>query len=87
MKCRICGCTDERACPLGCAWASADLCDLCAKFIEALEKYTSAVNTVSKASLARMLDETVQRRVERRERDRRRRKPCLLLTMPRVKHA
>ena len=28
--CRVCGCTDERACPGGCSWVEADLCSACA---------------------------------------------------------
>lgn len=27
--CRVCGCTDERACPGGCWWVEADLCSTC----------------------------------------------------------
>lgn len=35
VRCRICGCTDERACPGGCSWvpdpfALGDLCSACA---------------------------------------------------------
>lgn len=26
MKCRFCGCTDERACPGGCAWVAPGVC-------------------------------------------------------------
>ncbi len=28
-RCRICGCTDARACPGGCAWALEDVCTAC----------------------------------------------------------
>lgn len=28
-KCRVCGCTDDRACPEGCYWVEADLCSEC----------------------------------------------------------
>lgn len=28
-KCKICGCTDERACVGGCEWADRDLCSRC----------------------------------------------------------
>lgn len=28
-SCRLCGCTDERACPGGCAWAFDDVCTSC----------------------------------------------------------
>lgn len=27
--CRVCGCTDDWACPGGCAWVTADLCSAC----------------------------------------------------------
>lgn len=27
--CRVCGCTDERACPGGCWWVEPDLCSDC----------------------------------------------------------
>lgn len=28
--CRVCGCTDDRACPGGCYWVEPDLCSQCA---------------------------------------------------------
>lgn len=28
-RCRVCGCTDDRACPGGCWWAGPDLCTAC----------------------------------------------------------
>lgn len=28
-RCRMCGCTDDRACPGGCWWTEADLCSSC----------------------------------------------------------
>jgi hypothetical protein len=28
--CRVCGCTDERACEGGCTWVEDDLCSKCA---------------------------------------------------------
>lgn len=30
MKCHVCGCTDEQACPGGCAWALPRMCTKCA---------------------------------------------------------
>lgn len=27
--CRVCGCSDVRACPGGCTWVAADLCSAC----------------------------------------------------------
>ncbi len=34
--CRVCGCTDDHACPQGCAWADKDhtLCTACADVAE-----------------------------------------------------
>lgn len=29
VKCRVCGCTDENACPGGCSWANRDICTSC----------------------------------------------------------
>jgi hypothetical protein len=29
-ECRVCGCTDDRACPGGCVWAEPNLCSRCA---------------------------------------------------------
>lgn len=28
-QCRVCGCTNDRACPGGCVWAEPDLCSRC----------------------------------------------------------
>lgn len=30
-KCRVCGCTDDHACPGGCYWVEPDLCSVCAE--------------------------------------------------------
>lgn len=30
--CRVCGCTDDRACEGGCAWVADDLCSACEDF-------------------------------------------------------
>lgn len=30
-KCRVCGCTDDRACEGGCHWVEDDLCSTCAE--------------------------------------------------------
>lgn len=32
--CRMCGCTDEDACPEGCTWVQADLCSECVRHID-----------------------------------------------------
>jgi len=36
--CRVCGCTQERACPGGCYWVEADLCSACAETREPPER-------------------------------------------------
>ena len=28
-RCRVCGCTDDHACPGGCSWVEEDLCSAC----------------------------------------------------------
>ncbi|HST80939.1 MAG TPA: hypothetical protein VLL08_04250, partial [Kineosporiaceae bacterium] len=29
-KCRVCGCTDDEACPGGCSWSQPEICSTCA---------------------------------------------------------
>ena len=36
-RCRVCGCTDDNACPGGCYWMEDDLCSECAKTAGAQE--------------------------------------------------
>lgn len=31
QACRVCGCTQERACPGGCFWAEVNLCSECVR--------------------------------------------------------
>ena len=31
QRCRVCGCTDDHACPGGCYWVEPDLCSQCAE--------------------------------------------------------
>ena len=35
-RCRVCGCTNNRACPGGCSWVAIDLCSRCAVEIGAM---------------------------------------------------
>ncbi len=38
-KCRVCGCTDDKACePYGCWWVEDDLCSSCSLVIGAPSK-------------------------------------------------
>ena len=34
--CRVCGCTDEHACPGGCCWVLPEICSRCVERAEAL---------------------------------------------------
>jgi hypothetical protein len=36
--CRVCGCSETRACPGGCIWAEADLCSRCARALDAMAR-------------------------------------------------
>lgn len=50
-RCRICGCTDDNACPGGCYWVEEDLCSKCVETdrlqdaakdtLDALERYAA----------------------------------------------
>lgn len=42
-RCRVCGCTDEHACPGGCSWIENDLCSACASSTEN-KHYKGALN-------------------------------------------
>lgn len=57
QRCRFCRCRWEDGCPVGCSWVQSDLCSVCAGFLEDLDHYIETCRHVSKASLARMLDE------------------------------
>ncbi|HZK56686.1 MAG TPA: hypothetical protein VFD17_00120 [Clostridia bacterium] len=37
-KCRVCGCTDNCACPGGCYWVDINLCSRCAEKMENEER-------------------------------------------------
>jgi hypothetical protein len=60
MKCRVCGCTEDRACDGGCSWtpsatASAaakeiDLCSTCACIVDELVQYRERFAATSCAS-------------------------------------
>lgn len=56
-RCRICGCTWDRACPGGCGWAEDGLCTVCAEFRDVLRQYAECVRRISAASLGRLLRE------------------------------
>lgn len=35
--CRVCGCTDDHACPGGCSWVEEDLCSACVERSNSVE--------------------------------------------------
>lgn len=58
--CRICKCTQYRACPQGCEWVEPDLCSFCKSMIEDIASYVMGAASVSKASLLKMYDEALR---------------------------
>ena len=38
-KCRVCGCTDDRACEGGCYWVEEDLCSQCAADVDEVDVF------------------------------------------------
>jgi hypothetical protein len=54
-RCRVCGCTQERACPGGCGWARGEgnLCTICAAAAEALREWHENSLRGSRAALLR----------------------------------
>jgi hypothetical protein len=37
-RCRVCGCTDARACPEGCYWVESDLCSACEELVDWIDR-------------------------------------------------
>ena len=75
-KCRICGCTDERACAVGCSWIQEDLCSVCADVERAivdlfLPRSREAIEKAVLAELADLVEEgdCDPRRIRRALRD------------------
>lgn len=60
MRCHICGCMQDRACPFGCGWVHSRgapaLCSICRDFALDLQAYVESCNRVSRASLGRLFD-------------------------------
>jgi hypothetical protein len=55
MRCRVCKCTQERACDNGCGWAPGlgDLCTNCAQIVEVIRVYSGLAYRFSWAALKR----------------------------------
>jgi len=56
-KCRVCKCSEERACDNGCGWAGPGLCTNCAEIVEALAEYVEVAYRFNQAGLMRELVE------------------------------
>jgi hypothetical protein len=46
--CRVCGCTDKKACPGGCFWIEPDLCSACAKKMPIITMEMKKIITIGK---------------------------------------
>ncbi len=55
MKCRVCKCTQDRACDNGCGWARGlgDLCTNCAEIVERIRDYSDIAYSFNWAGLKR----------------------------------
>ena len=60
-QCRVCKCTEERACDNGCGWAGPGLCTNCAEVVEALAKYVHVAYSFNQTGLMRELYESERR--------------------------
>lgn len=38
-RCKLCGCTEDRGCDVGCAWVAPDLCTTCAEVFIAVVRW------------------------------------------------
>jgi hypothetical protein len=59
MRCRVCKCTQERACGNGCGWApgQGDLCTNCADIVKTLGNYVEVAYRFNVTGLLRELNE------------------------------
>lgn len=65
MKCRICGCTEDRACGTGCCWVADEeeqtgpICNQCVAFRDKLVRFieNTGRRTLSDAGMRRLLTE------------------------------
>jgi len=65
IRCRVCGCTEMDACPVGCSWVEEDLCSVCAQAVAGLLEWEDAAH---RANLGALLREYRRRlRADRRE--------------------
>lgn len=60
MRCRVCKCTDDRACAGGCYWAEDNLCSTCAAMAETLLAYQDRVPLFRPVALLKELRQIAQ---------------------------
>ena len=53
VKCRVCGCTDVRACDPPCSWREDDLCSGCDDAVKHLMYWAEGANKANKFALLR----------------------------------
>ena len=58
QQCRVCGCTEDRACPGGCSWVEKDLCSACTDTEEAqLKVFDNEVYEQQRKNIERLAAE------------------------------
>ncbi|CAN5889278.1 hypothetical protein BH11PSE1_BH11PSE1_10510 [soil metagenome] len=55
VACRMCGCTDSRACEGGCYWVEADLCSACEAMITFERKWLDRLVLAGKLAVLGLL--------------------------------
>jgi len=56
MKCRVCGCTEVRACQPPCSWAGPFICSNCHNAVSALRQWKEGANRANMTALLRELE-------------------------------
>ncbi len=64
VRCRVCNCTEERACDPPCAWADRDLCTLCNDAVLELVKWLRGAYRTNKAALLREVARRMSRKAQ-----------------------
>lgn len=57
QRCHVCSCTQEMGCPVGCGWATPNLCTTCAELRRALDEFRDAALRPSLAGIVRLWKE------------------------------
>jgi hypothetical protein len=56
MKCAICGCSENDACPEGCGWAETRLCTVCAELIDNIRDHIERARLTTRAGILRAFE-------------------------------